>query len=45
MRVCHGAILRGKEVFVAGDARIYENATVVTDAGRRSMKMETCREK
>jgi len=45
MHACHGAILRGKEVFVAGSARIYENATVVMNAGRRPMKMETCREK
>jgi len=35
----------GKEVFVAVDARIYENATVVTIAGQRPMKTEMCQEK
>jgi hypothetical protein len=25
--------------------KVHENATVVTNAGRRPMKMETCREK
>jgi hypothetical protein len=42
---CHGAVLRREEVVIAGDLRIYDNATVVTAAGRRPMKMEARREK
>jgi hypothetical protein len=45
MHVGHRAILRGQEVSVAGNARIYENATVVTKQDEGQMKMETCREK